>query len=58
MRNIRRDAISDAKDFEKDKVISKDDLHRAQDEIQEITDRYIQKIDDLITNKEKEVLEV
>ena len=58
IRNIRRDAISEAKDFEKEKVVSEDELHRAQDEIQKITDRYIQKVDELIDKKEKEVLEV
>ena len=56
--NIRRDSISDAKEFEKEKAISEDELHRAQDEIQKITDRYIQKVDELIDKKEKEVLEV
>ena len=58
IRNIRRDSISDAKEFEKEKAISEDELHRAQDEIQKITDRYIQKVDELIEKKEKEVLEV
>ena len=58
IRNIRRDAISEAKDFEKEKVISEDELHRAQDEIQKVTDRYIQRVDELIDKKEKEVLEV
>lgn len=58
IRNIRRDAISDAKEFEKEKAISEDELHRAQDEIQKITDRFITKVDELIEKKEKEVLEV
>ena len=58
IRNIRRDAISEAKEFEKEKVISEDDLHRAQDEIQKITDRFIKRVDEVIEKKEKEVLEV
>ena len=58
IRNIRRDAISDTKDFEKEKVISEDDLHRSQDKIQAITDRFIEKVDEFIEKKEKEVLEV
>ncbi|MDF1535939.1 MAG: ribosome recycling factor [bacterium] len=58
IRNCRRDSISDAKDFEKEKAISEDDLHRAQEEIQSITDRFIEKVDELIEKKEKEVLEV
>jgi len=58
IRNIRRDAISEAKEFEKEKVISEDDLRRAQDEIQKITDKLIEKVDDVVQNKEKEILEV
>ena len=58
IRNIRRDAISDAKEFEKEKTISEDELHRAQDEIQKITDRFIEKVDEFIERKEKEILEV
>jgi ribosome recycling factor len=58
VRNIRRDAISEAKEFEKETVISEDELHRAQDEIQKITDRLIEKVDELIEKKEKEVLEI
>jgi ribosome recycling factor len=58
IRNIRRDAISDAKEFEKEKVISEDELHRAQDEIQKITDRLIERVDELIEKKEREILEV
>ena len=58
VRSCRRDAISDAKDFEKEKAISEDDLHRGQDEIQSITDRFIAKVDEFIEKKEKEVLEV
>lgn len=58
VRNIRRDSIADAKEFEKEKEISEDDLHRAQDEIQKITDRFIEKIDELIEKKEKDILEI
>jgi ribosome recycling factor len=58
VRNIRRDSISEAKEYEKEKVISEDELHRAQDEIQKITDRLIEKVDELIEKKEKEVLEI
>ena len=58
IRNIRRDAIADAKEFEKEKEISEDELHRAQDEIQKITDRFIEKVDELIEKKEKEILEI
>lgn len=58
IRNIRRDAISEAKEFEKEKVISEDDLRRSLDEIQKITDRLIEKVDEVVQKKEKEILEV
>jgi ribosome recycling factor len=58
IRNLRRDAIADAKEFEKEKAISEDDLHRGQDEIQKITDRYIEKVDVLVEKKEKDILEI
>ncbi len=58
VRNIRRDAISEAKEFEKEKIVSEDDLHRAQDEIQKITDRFIDRVDEVVQKKENEILEV
>jgi len=58
IRNIRRDAIADAKEFEKEKAISEDELHRGQDEIQKITDRFIEKVDELVAKKEQDILEI
>ena len=58
IRNLRRDSIAEAKNYEKEKMISEDDLRRAQDEIQKITDRFIAKVDNAFRNKEKEILEV
>jgi ribosome recycling factor len=58
IRNVRRDAIAEAKEFEKEKTISEDELHRAQDEIQKITDRFIDKVDELVEKKEKDILEI
>jgi len=58
IRNARRDSISEAKEFEKEKLISEDDFHRAQDEIQKITDNNVEKVDEVIKNKEKEIMEV
>jgi ribosome recycling factor len=56
IRNIRRDAIKDVQDMGKEKKISKDDELRAKDEIQKITDHFIEKITDLLEKKEKEIL--
>lgn len=58
VRNIRRDLNEAAKKLEKDGEISEDELRRGQDEIQKLTDRYIEKIDELLKVKEKEILEV
>ena len=58
IRNIRRDGNDMVKDLEKDNEISEDESRRAQDEIQKITDNFIREIDQVIANKEEEVLEV
>lgn len=58
IRNNRRDANESIKKVEKDKAISQDDLKKAQAQIQEITDKYIAKIDDILKHKEKEIMEV
>jgi ribosome recycling factor len=58
IRNIRRDAIRDLREFEDEKMITEDDLHRGEDEVQEITDDHIKKIDDLCERKESEIMEV
>ena len=58
IRNIRRDINEQLKKMEKDKLLSKDDLHRAQEEVQKITDRYIQIAESRYSEKEKEILEI
>ncbi len=58
IRNIRRDANEHLKKEEKAKRISEDQLKEAEDRIQKMTDEHIQKIDDLLKHKEKEILEV
>jgi len=58
IRNIRRDANEKLKKAEKNHEISEDDLHRAQDKVQEITDDFIKKIDELLALKEKEIMEI
>ncbi len=58
IRNIRRDVNEKIKKMEKDHEISEDDAHRELDEIQKLTDSYIEKIDELMKLKEKEILEV
>lgn len=58
IRNIRRDANETLKKLVKDKDCSEDDERRAQDEIQKLTDRFVQEIDKMVVEKEKEVLTV
>jgi ribosome recycling factor len=58
VRNIRRDAIKDLRDFKEEKLISEDDLKRGEEEVQKLTDEIIKEIDMMGANKEKEVMEV
>lgn len=58
IRNIRRDANDSLKGMEKDKAITEDDLHRGQDEVQKLTDEHIKMADELLDEKEKEIMEL
>jgi ribosome recycling factor len=58
IRNIRRDANSSLKTMQKDKEISEDDERRAQDGIQKLTDQYIKVIDEVLTKKEQDLMEI
>jgi ribosome recycling factor len=58
VRNVRRDVMSDVKDMLKEKMISQDDERRAEGEIQKLTDKHVADIEQLLTAKEKEVMQV
>ena len=58
VRNIRRDLHNDMRDFEKEKLISEDDLKRGEEELQKTTDRFIEDINKHGQHKEEEILEV
>jgi len=58
IRNIRRDANSTLKEFEKEKEISEDEERRAQDEIQKLTDSHVKEVDNLLAIKEKDLMEI
>ncbi len=58
VRNVRRDLHNDLRDFEKEKLISEDDLKRGEDELQKITDRMVEEINEHGQRKEKEIMEV
>ena len=58
VRNIRRDSHNDMRDFEKEKLISEDDLERGEEDLQKLTDKYIEEIAQLGKTKEAEIMEV
>lgn len=58
IRNERRDANDDLKKLQKSSEITEDDLKQAEDQVQKITDKYIEEIDKLMNTKEAELLEV
>ncbi|MBR5347314.1 MAG: ribosome recycling factor [Deltaproteobacteria bacterium] len=58
LRNLRRDANEKLKKMEKDKELTKDDLKRGEKEIQDLTDSYVKKIDEIVAAKDKEIMEI
>ena len=58
IRNIRRDAISDFKDLLKEKEASEDEVRKAETDAQKITDTFVAKIDEVLQEKEQELMEV
>jgi ribosome recycling factor len=58
VRNVRRDAMDEIKKLEKDKKISEDESRKFGDEIQKLTDERIKKIDDMLLQKEKDIMQV
>ena len=58
VRNIRRDIHNDMREFEKEKLVSEDELKRGEDDLQKLTDRFIEEIAKLGEKKETEIMEV
>lgn len=58
LRNERRDANEALKDLKKNNKMSEDELFSAQDEVQKLTDRYIEQADKILASKEKEIMEI
>lgn len=58
VRNIRRDEIKELREYEQEKLISEDDRDRGEEELQKITDRYVQEVNIVGERKEKEIMEV
>lgn len=58
IRNVRRDANDHLKKSEKNKEISEDELHKFEKEVQELTNKHIEEIDEITKHKEAEIMEV
>ncbi len=58
VRNQRRDSNEMLKDMKKEKLVSEDDLHKAQEKVQKTTDEFITKIDGIVSEKEQEIMEI
>jgi len=58
IRNVRRDAIEDLRELQSEKMISEDEFYRTKDDVQDITDQFITKMDEIGRDKEQEILEI
>jgi ribosome recycling factor len=58
VRNVRRDVHNDLREFEKEKLISEDELKRGEDELQKLTDKYIEQVEALGRKKEEEIKQI
>ena len=58
VRNIRRDANSDLKSLVKEKLISEDDEHRGQEIIQKLTDQHVKRVDEVLAEKEEDLMSI
>lgn len=58
IRNIRRDLHNDMRDFEKEKLITEDELRRGEEDLQKLTDRFVEDVNKHGQTKEKEIMEV
>ena len=58
VRNGRRDAIDQAKAAQKANEMTEDELRSAEEQIQKLTDKYVEKIDSMFASKEKEIMEI
>jgi len=58
VRNIRRGAIDDLREFEKESMISEDESHHGQEEVQKLTDRYIEQLESIGKRKEQDIMAI
>ncbi|MBN1246895.1 MAG: ribosome recycling factor [Anaerolineae bacterium] len=58
LRNVRRDALNEMREYESEGLISEDDLTRGQDKLQELTDKYVEQVGDIGDRKEHDIMEI
>ena len=58
IRNLRRDGLKDLQEYESEKMISEDDFYRGKDDVQDLTDEFVQQIDEIGKRKEEELMEI
>jgi len=58
LRNIRRDALDELREYESESLISEDDLTRGQDQLQELTDKHVEQVDEVGNRKEQDIMEI
>jgi len=58
IRNCRRDGLRDLREMEKEKLISEDEHYRAREDMQKLTDKYVEQVDEVGRAKETEIKEV
>ncbi len=57
IRNVRRDSLKELRDFEKEKLISEDELHIGENQLQELTDEMVEQVAVIGKRKEEEIME-
>lgn len=57
LRNVRRESMDELREFEKEKLISEDDFYRGKDDLQDLTDRFAERMDEISARKQREVME-
>ena len=57
LRNTRREALDDLREFDSEKLVSEDDFYRGKDDLQELTNRHVEQMDEIGARKQREILE-
>ena len=58
LRNIRRDSLDELREYETESLISEDDLARGQEQLQQMTDRYVEQVEQVGSHKEQDIMEI